>query len=105
VRRSGPWAVLLVAALPWALGGCVKQEHGLNDDAADLVSDTSVLEEASAAANDVVRNAAECDAVKAALPETRRRLAEAAKRVRTETGRTTLASLNKQVAAVAGQCP
>lgn len=105
MRRSPAWAVLLAAALPWATAGCAKQEHDLNDDKADLVSDTAVLEEASAAANDVVRNAAECDAVKAALPETRRRLQEAVQRVRTQTGRTTLASLHKQVNTVAGNCP
>jgi glyceraldehyde-3-phosphate dehydrogenase/erythrose-4-phosphate dehydrogenase len=74
-------------------------------DAGNLVGDTQVREEAAAAANDVVRNASDCDAVKAALPETRRKLDEAAKRVRTDTGRVSLDSLNKQVANVSGACP
>ncbi|HEX6740018.1 MAG TPA: hypothetical protein VF310_17190, partial [Vicinamibacteria bacterium] len=60
---------------------------------------------AAAAANDVVRNASDCDAVKAALPETRRRLDEAGKKVRTMTGRASLDSLKKQVTTVADACP
>ena len=96
---------LLLLVLPWLDAACGKPETSRADSATNLVEDTQVLEEASAAANDVVRNASDCDAVKAALPETRRRLEEAGLRVRTETGRTSLDALNKHVASVARGCP
>ncbi len=97
-------AAVLAAALA-AAAGCEKKESQLGKDAGNLVADTQVLEEAAAAANDVVRNASDCDAVKAALPETRRRLDEAGKKVRTMTGRASLDSLKKQVTTVADACP
>jgi hypothetical protein len=103
VKTLVSWAGVLALAVVAA--GCEKKQSGLEKDAANLVSDTRVLEEASAAANDVVRNASDCDAVKAALPETKRKLEEAGKRVRTLTGRASLDSLNKQVANIAGACP
>ena len=96
---------VLAAALPWLAVGCEKQESQVGKDAGNLVADTKVLEEAAAAANDVVRNASDCDAVKAALPDTKRRLEEADKRVRTMTGRASLDSLKKQVTTVADACP
>jgi hypothetical protein len=104
-RRHALAKAMLVAALPWLAAGCEKQEADRGQDARNLVEDTQVLEEASAAANDVVHNASDCDAVKAALPETKRRLEEAGKRVRTQSGRKSLDALNKQVANVAGACP
>jgi hypothetical protein len=97
-------AAVLAAALAAAVG-CHTMESHLGTDAGNLVADTMVLEEAAAAANDVVRNASDCDAVKAALPETRRRLDEAGKKVRTMTGRASLDSLKKQVTTVADACP
>jgi hypothetical protein len=103
VRNLATWSGVLALAVLSA--GCEKKQSGLEKDAANLVSDTRVLEEAAAAANDVVRNASDCDAVKAALPETKRKLEEAGKRVQTMTGRASLDSLNKQVANIAEACP
>jgi hypothetical protein len=105
VRNSRTLAAALMATLPWLGAACEKQESQLGKDAGNLVADTQVLEQASAAANDVVRNASDCDAVKAALPETKRKLEEADKRVRTMTGRASLDSLKRQVAIVADACP
>jgi hypothetical protein len=84
---------------------CQKDQGKLGRDAANVVSDTNVLEEASAAAGTVVRNAGDCDAVKAALPEANRKLDEAAERVRTVTGRETLNALRTRVRNVAEMCP
>jgi hypothetical protein len=102
--RSLKTAVVLAAALA-ATVGCEKKESQFGKDAGNLVADTQVLEEAAAAANNVVRNASDCDAVKAALPETKRKLEEADKRVRTMTGRASLDSLKRQVTTVADACP
>lgn len=100
-------AVLLPLALS-SCGGAPKQEQGQKDlggRAADVVSDTEVMREASAAANEVVRNATDCEAAKAALDEAQRELDEAAAKVRTATGRATLAALRQRVKAVADACP
>jgi hypothetical protein len=103
--RSLKTAAVLAAVLAGAAVGCEKKESQFGKDTTNLVSDTQVLEEAAAAANDVVRNASDCDAVKAALPETKRKLEEAGKKVRTSTGKVSLDGLNKQVANVASACP
>lgn len=96
---------LVGMALVGLLAGCQKEKGDLGKDAANIVSDTNALEEASAAAGAVIRNAGDCDAVKAALPETTRKLEEAATRVRTVTGRETLNALKTQVRNIAETCP
>lgn len=96
---------LAAAVLMGPMAGCQKDKGELGKDAANIVSDTNVLEEASGAANDVIRNAADCDAVKAVLPETNRKLQEAAGRIRTVAGRETLNALKTQVRNIASACP
>jgi len=94
--------VALAAAL-W-IAAC-QTESDLGKDAGNIASDTEVLREASAAANEVVRNAGDCDAVAAGLDEARRSLDEAKGRVRTATGRVTLEALGKRLDAIAETCP
>ena len=72
---------------------------------ANITSDTAVLEEASSAANAVIRNTMDCDTVNAALPEANHKLAEADSRIRTPAGKATLESLKAQVRAAAQNCP
>jgi len=96
---------MVALALPLLLVACQKDGGDLGKDAASIGSDTQVLKEASAAANEVIRNATDCDAVKAALSETNRKLDEAAGRVRTAPGRATLDSLKTQVRGIAQNCP
>jgi len=95
----------VVVAMLAAAACSGEKKRDIGQDTANIVSDTNVMEEAEAAANAVIRNASDCDAVKAVLPETKRRLEEADKRVRTMTGRARLDSLKKQVATVADACP
>ena len=71
----------------------------------NIVSDTNVMEEAEAAANAVVRNAADCDAVKATLPEADQKLAEAQTKIRTQAGLVALQTLKTQVQRVRELCP
>ena len=99
------WAGLLL--LPAIACSRDKAEEGkdVGQRAADVAFDTAVLKAANAAAGEVVRNAADCDAVKAVLEETNRKLDEASRSVKTVTGRTTLEALKKQVANVAEACP
>lgn len=103
------WTVALVAAAAVACGGerpaPSPSTKPLADAMADTTWDTNVLREASAAANDVVRNAADCASARPIIEEAKGRLDEAEPRLRTETGRTTLDALRRQVAKVEDLCP
>lgn len=110
MTRSWPGALLLVTLLAAGCGGGSKEKPeprtgGLGEQAGDAAFDAKVMKEANDAAASVVRVAADCDAVKAALPEANRRLDEAAGQVRTATGRTSLDALRKQVRQAAEACP
>jgi hypothetical protein len=78
--------------------------RNMGDQVADTAWDTRVLGEASNAANEVVRNAADCATVNPIIAEARAKLDEAEPRLRTVTGHATLATLRKQVAKVADLC-
>jgi hypothetical protein len=78
---------------------------GIGTDVANTVSDTALMKDVQGAANELVRNAQDCDAVKAALPEVNRKLDEASKAVRTATGQTTLAAIKSRVTSIAQACP
>lgn len=110
MRRGWRGALLLVALLAAGCGsGSTQQAEpgkgGLGEQVGDAASDTQVMKEANDAAASVVRVAADCDAVKAALPDANRRLDEAAGKVRTATGRTSMDALRKQVKTAAEACP
>jgi uncharacterized lipoprotein len=107
VTRPGAVGTLL-GALPLVLGlsACgPEQRSKRQQEVANISSDTAALEEASAAANAVIRNNMDCDTVNAAMPEANKRLEEAAGRIRTPAGRATLEALKNQVRAVAQNCP
>lgn len=108
VSCAGVGRTLLTAVLPLALLACQKapeKESGLGEQVASAAADTRVLKDVQEAANAVLRSADDCDAVKAALPEANRRLDEAAGKLTTATGRTTLDALRTQVASVGRNCP
>ena len=107
MKRPGAVGGLLVA-LPLALvvAGCGGEERNKRQQAvANITSDTAVLEEASSAANAVIRNNMDCDTVNAALPEANHKLDEAAGKIRTPAGKATLESIRAQVKAAAQNCP
>ena len=104
-----PFAALLCAL---ALGaGCAgeKAPDGRSDDIGDqtarIANDTRVLQDAQQSVNEVVRNAPDCEAAKASLAEANRKIEEAAGKVQTSTGRTTLDAMRQQVRRVAELCP
>jgi hypothetical protein len=109
-RRLAPF--LLALALVACSGGPPKQASptppppkDLGSQVGDAASDTAVMHEANDAANSVIRAGGDCDAVKAALDDANRRLDEAAAKLKTATGRTSLATLRRQVEEVASACP
>jgi hypothetical protein len=110
MRREWPGALALATLFAVGCGGGATQKAeppkgGLGEQVGDTAFDTQVMKEANDAAGSVVRVAADCDAVKAALPEANRRLDEAAGKLRTATGRTSLDAIRKQVKAAAEACP
>ena len=88
-----------------AAAGCSEKKRDIGKETANIVSDTNVMEEAEAAANSVIRNASDCDAVKATLPEADHKLAEAATKIRTQAGLVALQTLKTQVQRVRELCP
>jgi len=72
---------------------------------ARIANDTHVLQDAQASVNEVVRNAPDCEAAKASMEEANRKIDEAAGRIQTSTGRTTLDAMRQQVRRVAELCP
>ena len=71
----------------------------------DIGADTALLREANGAANEVIRNAADCPAARAAIGPAYEKLDGIAKRIQTETGRVSLAAIRQQVDRVAQLCP
>jgi hypothetical protein len=101
----GAW---IVPALALVACGGVKQEEDRQRDigqqTADVSSDSRVLGEASAAVNEVIRVQDDCEAARPLIPKAQAAVDEAAGRVRTATGRTTLEGLKTQLRTIASSC-
>ncbi len=113
MRRKAP-AVVLAAVIAAACGGggakpSPSPPSGANKNLGDAFADTNwdiqVLREASATANEVVRSAGDCEAVLPIIAEAKAKLDQAEPRLRTVSGRGTLAALRSRVAKVAEMCP
>lgn len=77
---------------------------GTDQAVSDTVSDTQAIAEAESAANDVIRNASDCEAVTASFSSVMAKLDEVEGRLQTAVGRTTLGSLKKQVGTIGEAC-
>jgi hypothetical protein len=84
------------------LTGCFKERER---QIKEVNQDEAILKAASAAANQVLRSATDCDAAKAALPEARQRVSEAFGKVKGEASAQTLRALDAQLKRVADACP
>ena len=89
-----------VAVLAVCLG-CQEKQKAMEN----LAADNDVVKAASAAANEVVRNATDCNAAKPLIPEAYRQIDEARKNAKTSTSGTILDTLKQQVDRVAQLCP
>jgi hypothetical protein len=81
--------------------GCEEKQKGMEN----LAHDQEVMKAASAAANEVVRNATDCGVAKPLVPEAYRQIEEARKNARAAASQQILDTLQAQVDRVAQVCP
>ncbi|HXV60816.1 MAG TPA: hypothetical protein VEK15_08985 [Vicinamibacteria bacterium] len=96
-----------IVALALLAGACGASDTGSSNAAIPvdkIVSDTDLLREMQAAANDIVRNAADCNYVTSAAPDFYRMLGEAEGKVQTEAGKQSLETVQRQVDRIAETC-
>jgi len=104
--------IVMVALLGLTLAACgggseseEAKDDSIGAQAGRVGHDTQVMREANAAAGDVIRAAGDCEGVKAALPDARRKLDELRAKIQTETGKESLDALRTRVDQVAELCP
>ena len=78
---------------------------GLGAELKAMEMDMNTMAAANAAASDVIRASGDCDAARPLIATANARLDEAARKVQTATGRTTLDALRKKVKDVSENCP
>jgi hypothetical protein len=101
-------AALAVAVVLAACGGKPTPSpspSGLGAQVKAMEEDINVMREANGAADDVIRAAGDCDAVRPLLPAAKARMDEAARKIQTAAARQTLEALRKKVREVAENCP
>jgi hypothetical protein len=93
---------VVAATLALGLGGCFQQRER---QMKQISQDEAVLKGVTAAVNQAIHNADDCDAARAALPEARQRLSEAFGKVKEEASHQMLRALDAQLKRVADACP
>ena len=73
-------------------------------DPENAIVDTRLMQRAQSAANDLIRNASDCEAVRSAYSEVIAALDEVQSSITTKTGRTSLDALRKQVEVAGNAC-
>jgi hypothetical protein len=92
---------LVAALLTLACLGCEEKQKQMEN----LAADNAVVKAASAAANEVVRNAPDCGVAKPLIPEAYKQIEEAKKNVKAAASQQILDTLKLQVDRVAQLCP
>jgi hypothetical protein len=92
---------LYVLAVSLACAACGEKQQAMEN----LAADQDVMKSASAAANEVVRNAADCAVAKPLIPEAYRQIDEARTKAKAAASRQILDTLKQQVDRVAQLCP
>ena len=92
---------LCALVLSLACSGCEEKQKAMEN----LAHDQAVMKIASAAANEVVRNATDCAVAKPLVPEAYRQIDEAKKNARAAASQQILDTLKAQVDRVDQLCP
>lgn len=94
--------VVVVGLVALALGGC---EDPRKKAIEKVAADEALMKEAGAAVNEVLRNAADCEAAKPLLTEAYQRIGDARAEATAPATRATLDALKSQADRVAQACP
>ena len=97
------WIPVLLAASA-LLSGCGGGGGNEAQGVVTAVQDTNVVRDLQAAANDLVRNASDCERVKSLYPDVSAKLDAADSQIQSEAGRTALDTMRKQVGTVTEAC-
>ena len=102
----GFWVRLAVMSLFVGVGcgGGSDDSETLGNQISDTAADTQIMKEAQSAANRIIRNMADCDAVKDDIEEVWSKLDEVEVKIQTAVGRSTIQTLRKQVKNVTDTC-
>ena len=92
---------LVVAGLVLVCLGCEEKQKAMEN----LAADNAVVKAASAAANEVVRNAPDCEKAKPLIPEAYKQIDEAQNNTKAAASHQILDTLKTQVDRVAQLCP
>ena len=96
MKRAAAGLLLVLSCV-----ACEEKQKGMEN----LAHDQEVMKAASAAANEVVRNATDCAVAKPQVPEAYRQIEEAKKNARAAASQQILDTLKAQVDRVAQVCP
>jgi hypothetical protein len=102
MRRLRACVVILGAAL--LAGACKPESAQVGKDVGEASADTAVLKTASAAVNELLRVADDCEAARPELAKATAAVDEAARHLKTATGRATLDALRSQISKVQSAC-
>lgn len=97
------FAIVLAAAVAASIG-CKPESAQVGKDVGNVAADTATLRTASDAVNELIRNAADCDAARPLVAKATASVEEAAKQIRTSTGLATLDALRSQIRPVRESC-
>jgi hypothetical protein len=92
---------LVAGGLLMACLGCQEKQKAMEN----LAADNAVVKAASAAANEVVRNATDCSVAKPLIPEAYKQIDEARQNTKAVASHQILDTLKTQVDRVAQLCP
>ena len=95
--------LFVVLSLSLLATACGSSDPGAGD-VGNAITDTGAMEEATSAANQIIRNAADCDVVQSNIRDVNATLDRIESNLQTAAGRTSMGSLRKQVNTVADAC-
>jgi hypothetical protein len=94
--------MVVIAGCLAVLAACTEKQTKPMEN---LAHDQEIVRAASAAANEVVRNATDCETARPLIPEAYRKIDEAAGQVKAASSRQILDTLKTQVDRVSQLCP
>lgn len=99
--KHGIW---VLAGFLFVATACSDDKKGLGEQLGGAISDIDAVKEAETAANKIIRNATDCELVKAEVEGVVQALDDVEGEIQTGAGRTTMDTLRERVRRVAEAC-